>query len=451
MLLVAQGNALAEHILGDAQSRDLPLEGAIGVGQTDEEGLIRLLGLCATLNVPALLVALHRPPSAELLWRLGALERRVLLMLVGRARGPVALRSPALPLPAPGTADLARAAGIPAAGCPAELVELAHLQRLAFTAAPTRVSIRARGEDDAALAHDAITRAGLHPVGAASDLTIVTPGAPVPPTGRWLRLTPASRRPLTPREARHETLAALGILARLPSAGPPSRPSTRAHALLDGWHRELTEVMLEPVLACYGIKMPPSGLAQSASMAGVLARQLGGPVAVKAVAPALNHRLDRGATRLDVQGVSAARQAFRDVLQACDALRPRPDLDGVLVQTMVPAGPRLQCLIRWATPSDQPQPPLMLLRLPPHDTGVHPCPLGDSDALDIARSLWTGPLPPLARLLRQLSRLASDLTGRMRWLWIDSISLPAPGHPPRVLDAVGEQTESLRRGYTGLL
>lgn len=479
-ILLAQGNGLAEAILAEAALRRLPLLAAIGVGQSDSSALAHLVQLAASLpGPPLLLVALHQRPSLELIWQLGARSSGgVLLLLIGDARKPVArsARTPeeAAPLPEPGAAAFARAASLPTASTVSELVELAHLLRVGRRVHTRRVKVVARGEDDAALAGEALTRAGLEEVRSsrAGDLVLATPHAWTPGTDALRLAYASSEGPLSTVDARHDTLAALATLARLPrTARAASRPRarlTRARQLLDGWHRDLHQVQLQQLLACHDIRMPPAGLATSASMAARLARRIGTPVAVKAVGPGLLHAAKIGAVRLGVVSIAGVRQAFRDVLQACStqhaqqalgahswagsplrAQRPRPTLEGVLVQSIptTPHRPRgdLQCLLTW---SDTAPAPLLWLHLPPAPPGIHLCPLSRATALQAAEELEpqlpAAALRSMAQFLFRLSWFGADLADRMCWLWIEAIALPVGRRPPLVLDAVAEQTESLR-------
>ncbi|OKI65920.1 bifunctional acetate--CoA ligase family protein/GNAT family N-acetyltransferase [Micromonospora sp. CB01531] len=84
------------------------------------------------------------------------------------------------------------------------------------------------------------------------------------------------------------------------------------------------------LLGAYGIDLVESVPARSADEAEVAAERLGYPVALKAAAPGLRHRLDLGAVRLDLADPAALRRAYAE-------LAPAFGLD-VLVQPMVPPG-----------------------------------------------------------------------------------------------------------------
>ena len=64
----------------------------------------------------------------------------------------------------------------------------------------------------------------------------------------------------------------------------------------------LAPAEVERLLRCWGIPVVASRLVASAQAAGRAAADLGGPVALKAVAPGLVHKSDAGAVRLGLTG-----------------------------------------------------------------------------------------------------------------------------------------------------
>ncbi|MER7267593.1 GNAT family N-acetyltransferase [Micromonospora carbonacea] len=84
------------------------------------------------------------------------------------------------------------------------------------------------------------------------------------------------------------------------------------------------------LLGAYGIDVVPSVPAGSADEAVAAAGALGCPVALKAAAPGLRHRLDLGAVRLDLADAAAVRRAYAEMSAVFGA--------DVLVQAMVPPG-----------------------------------------------------------------------------------------------------------------
>nr|WP_204342328.1 bifunctional GNAT family N-acetyltransferase/acetate--CoA ligase family protein [Micromonospora terminaliae] len=84
------------------------------------------------------------------------------------------------------------------------------------------------------------------------------------------------------------------------------------------------------LLRAYGIDVVESAPAGSADEAVAAAERLGWPVALKAAAPGLRHRLDLGAVRLDLADAAALRRAYAETAPVFG-----PE---VLVQPMVPPG-----------------------------------------------------------------------------------------------------------------
>ncbi|MFG2102302.1 GNAT family N-acetyltransferase [Micromonospora echinaurantiaca] len=106
---------------------------------------------------------------------------------------------------------------------------------------------------------------------------------------------------------------------------------------LPGVDRAAAQVALRPeatdpagLLAAYGIDVVESVPARSADEAVAAADRLGYPVALKAAAPGLRHRLDLGAVRLDLPDAATLRRAYAEMSPIFGA--------DVLVQPMVPPG-----------------------------------------------------------------------------------------------------------------
>jgi hypothetical protein len=421
--VVAQGRRLAELTLEAAHEGGLPVEAAF----TADE-LTVLVPLVRALPERArVLLALHAGVATEHLFQLAGLGQRLLCLLAREGE----------------LAEIARALGLAVARSPAELAALALLGDAAVPGQGA-VLLEARHPEEAALLADAARRAGLSPTTRRSDgdkLPVISASGQGPALLR-------TRRGARPLPATRDVLEALSTLARLPALAPVGRRPrvsvSRARRLLDGWHRELHQVQLQEILSCYGLEGPPSALASSASMAGSLAGKVGFPVAVKAVGPTLRHRGALGAVRLDVDTAAGARQAFRDVLHACSVVEPRPILEGVLVQAAAPVQHGLRCQLRWL-----PEAPLMRIEVPsPGTARFAVCPMPRAVAGELADELAVR-FPDvarggMARFLHRLSWLGADLAGRMRWLWIDAVSLPGGRSPALVVNAYGEQTESLR-------
>lgn len=131
-----------------------------------------------------------------------------------------------------------------------------------------------------------------------------------------------------------EAVRALGRVTAY--AGWLRRPAGTVPELSDV-NRDAAQAALRPetfdpagLLAAYGIDVVESVLAASEQEAAEAARRLGYPVAMKAAAPGLRHRLDLGAVRLDLPDETRVRRAYTDMVAEFGA--------DVLVQPMVPPG-----------------------------------------------------------------------------------------------------------------
>ncbi|MEV4542630.1 bifunctional acetate--CoA ligase family protein/GNAT family N-acetyltransferase [Micromonospora echinaurantiaca] len=111
---------------------------------------------------------------------------------------------------------------------------------------------------------------------------------------------------------------------------------------LPGVDRAAAQAALRPeatdpagLLAAYGIDVVESVPARSADEAVAAADRLGYPVALKAAAPGLRHRLDLGAVRLDLPDAATLRRAYAEMSPLFGA--------DVLVQPMV--APGVACVV----------------------------------------------------------------------------------------------------------
>jgi acyl-CoA synthetase (NDP forming) len=146
------------------------------------------------------------------------------------------------------------------------------------------------------------------------------------------------------------------------------------------------------LLACYGLPLAEWRLVTSPEEAGEAARELAGPVALKAVAPTLVHKTEVGGVRLGLSGARAVTEAAREM--ADGVARVGHQVTGFLVQRMVSGGvemivgvvhdpsfgPVLACGAGGVA--------VELLK----DVAVRLTPITDRDAAEMVRSLATFPL-----------------------------------------------------------
>ena len=181
------------------------------------------------------------------------------------------------------------------------------------------------------------------------------------------------------------------------------------------------------LLACYGIDVLPFRKARSAADAVGAARELGFPVAVKAVDERWRHRADGAGVRLNVVTHQGARQAFTDIARLADA-------EEVYVQRMGPPG--TSCVL--ALLDDPSFGSLLSFGISGMasellgDRAYRVLPLSTVDAAELVRAPRGAPLlagyrgappahlPALEDLALRLSRLAADLP-EVRALTLDPV------------------------------
>jgi acetyl coenzyme A synthetase (ADP forming)-like protein len=195
---------------------------------------------------------------------------------------------------------------------------------------------------------------------------------------------------------------AAGLLAMaLATSAQPSVPDPAAAAGLEVPTSERSR-WLRPdevarLLDCYGIRVADWRMARMPAEAGAAAEELGGPVALKAVAPGVVRKREAGAVRLGLEGAAEVQRAAETMAEAL-AAAGHP-VDGFLVQGMVPGGTEM--LVGVA--HDRLFGPVIacgagdaeIERL--KDVAVRITPLTDRDAADMLRSLAMYPLLAGAR------------------------------------------------------
>jgi acetyl coenzyme A synthetase (ADP forming)-like protein len=199
---------------------------------------------------------------------------------------------------------------------------------------------------------------------------------------------------------------AAALLAAAMAAGPPPR-----------W---LGPDEVARLLACYGLPLAEWRLVETASQAGAAAAELGGQVALKAVAPTLLHKTEAGAVRLGLSGAEPVAEAAERMAREITVAGHQPS--GFLVQRM--AEPGVELLVGVVhDPSFGPVvacgaggTAVELLK----DVAVRITPLTDLDAHQMVRSLATFPLldgwrgapkadvPALEDVLLRISALVDD-------------------------------------------
>jgi acyl-CoA synthetase (NDP forming) len=106
----------------------------------------------------------------------------------------------------------------------------------------------------------------------------------------------------------------------------------------DGASEWLNPEETRALLTATGIPVAPVELARTAGQAGVLAAQMGFPVAVKLASSTLTHKSDVGGVVLGLENEEQVRRAFADIGRRLDERGLRAQMEGVTVQPMIPDG-----------------------------------------------------------------------------------------------------------------
>lgn len=184
-----------------------------------------------------------------------------------------------------------------------------------------------------------------------------------------------------------------GTVPELSDTRPAEAVAIVAEALATqsgaGW---LPPDTVAALLGCYGLPLAEQRIAGNAFAAGRAAAAIGGPVALKAIAPGLVHKTEAGAVRLSLTGARQVRRAAAEL--AVQVAAAGHVVEGYLVQQMVPDG--IEMLV--GVVHDRVFGPVVacaaggvnaeLLK----DIAVRITPLTDCDAQQMVRSLATYPL-----------------------------------------------------------
>jgi acetyltransferase len=90
------------------------------------------------------------------------------------------------------------------------------------------------------------------------------------------------------------------------------------------------------LLKAYGIRPPKEGIAQSEREAAAFAKAIGFPVVAKAVSPALAHKSDVGAVKLNLNSAKEVRAAYGEIARIVK--RAGVALEGVLIAQQISDG-----------------------------------------------------------------------------------------------------------------
>lgn len=247
-----------------------------------------------------------------------------------------------------------------------------------------------------------------------------------------------------------EAVRAAGALlaqARAAPVAPPAalvEPSAATLRLLDA---ATEEAGAKRLLASYGLPVPREIACADIDAAARAAAEIGYPVVVKLLSPAIQHKTELGGVALDISGEAALRAAAAAMLaRAPDAgLLVQPMLRGAVAEMILGAtddphaGPAVICGfggIQAEVMDD------VVVAIAPIDEAAaltHLRRLRCWPLLDGARGRAKADVAALARAMAALSRAAHELRGRYRAIDINPIAVLPEGQGAVVLDALLER------------
>ncbi|MGX7706539.1 acetate--CoA ligase family protein [Methylobacterium sp. Gmos1] len=197
----------------------------------------------------------------------------------------------------------------------------------------------------------------------------------------------------------------------------------------------LTEREAKAVMALYCIPVVEDRLVSSAAEAQAAARALGFPVVLKGESPDILHKTEAGLVKLDLGSAAEVERAYTEILGAVEAVVPRPDFRGVVVQPMIPRGVEIMVGARH----DPQFGPLVVVGLGGilvevlRDTALLLAPVSRAEAeaslrglkgaalLDGFRGAPAVDVPRLAEIVCRFSELAADAGGAVAEMEINPL------------------------------
>jgi acyl-CoA synthetase (NDP forming) len=186
--------------------------------------------------------------------------------------------------------------------------------------------------------------------------------------------------------------------------------------------------------------MPPEWLATSREHAAAAAAQIGFPVALKVQSRAIPHKASAGGVALGLTGAAAVREAYDRIVAAAGEHLDGTHFDGVLVQSMAPAG--LEVLVGVHNQSGLG--PIVVVGYGGalvefiDRCAMFPAPFGDAVAADLLREIGLAEveIDPLCHLVALVSEFAWAARDTMVELDLNPIIIDRATGQATIVDAL---------------
>ena len=131
-----------------------------------------------------------------------------------------------------------------------------------------------------------------------------------------------------------------GIIPKIPGIQRTKAKDIINEAMKQSIHRPLwlNASQITRLLSCYGIKFAVTQMAKTSEEAASVAEKIGFPVTVKLASPTILHKTDVGGVVLNLKSEEEVNRAFTDIKNRLAQIKRADEMDGVVVQKMVPGG-----------------------------------------------------------------------------------------------------------------
>ncbi|MFC1692110.1 acetate--CoA ligase alpha subunit [Candidatus Latescibacterota bacterium] len=97
----------------------------------------------------------------------------------------------------------------------------------------------------------------------------------------------------------------------------------------------MTEYEAKQLLSHYDIPVMKNAVAKTSKEAGILAKKIGFPVAMKILSPDILHKTDVGGVKLNIKSTEEAGKTFDEIIKNANKYNPKANIHGVLIEHMV--------------------------------------------------------------------------------------------------------------------